>query len=211
MTPGEVLCSASSWVSLSCAVLLPGDGCPALLALPAEQSAPKQSRDWHEAGKCCFYSREVQTYLWAAAHGAVKGGAKSDPCLAWLHWHSFQQGHDPISSISLQLAGPDLLRPEYKQCQEKGALSVVWAHLAAAGLLHRTLLGSSSAQMLLCRQGGSKERINSVQAVVAESELEEIQSNQECCPGVLTTESLPFGRAERRQQSQKGRKEKENQ
>lgn len=65
--------------------------------------------------------------------------------------------------------------------------------------------------MLVCRQGGSKERINSVQAVVAESELEEIESDQECCPGDLTTESLPFGRAERRQQSQKGRKEKENQ
>lgn len=65
-------------------------------------------------------------------------------------------------------------------------------------------------QVLLCRQGGSKERINSVRAVVAESELEVFESSQECCPGVLTIESLPFGRAERRQQSQKWRKEKEN-
>lgn len=71
MTPGEVLCSAPSRVSPSCAVLLPGDGCPALPALPPEQSAPQQGRDWHEDGKCCFYSRVVQTHLcpWSCERG----------------------------------------------------------------------------------------------------------------------------------------------
>lgn len=135
MTPGEVLCSASSRVSLSCA----GE------AQPCQQSVPQQSRHWAGHGKCCFYSREEQTHLWAAAHGAVKGGAKSEHSLAWHGWHSLQQGHDPSSSTSLQLAGPDLLRAEYKQCQEKGALSVFWAHLAAAGSLQHRLPGSSSA------------------------------------------------------------------
>lgn len=173
--------------------------CPALPALPPE--LPQNSRVGmanaaFTAGRSRDTSGLLPTELW-------KGDKVwSLPGMAELA----QDSHDPISSISLQLAGPDLLRAGYKQCQEKALCEYSGHTLLLQGHCSTRSWAAPLLQMLL----GSKERISSAQAVVAESELKEIEFNQECCPGVFT-ESLAFGRAERRQQSQKWRKEKENQ
>lgn len=67
------------------------------------------------------------------------------------------------------LAGPDLLTPEYKQCQEKGICQCSGHTVLLQGHCSTRSWAALLLQMLLCRQGGSKGRINSVQAVVAEN------------------------------------------
>lgn len=180
--------------------------------MPSPASKVSQSRAGTEDGKGCFYSREVQTRLWAAAHGAVKGGQSLSPprhgCAGTASSRdTIPSAAFPFSWLRLIYSAWSINSARKKVlCQYSGHTLLLQGHCSTRSRAALLL------QMLLCRQGGSERRINPVQPVVAESELEEIESNQEYCPRVFTTESLPFGRrAERRQQSQKWGKEKENQ
>lgn len=149
------------------------------LGMPSPASPPtwakcpsKAGTAWAEEGECCFYSREVQTDL-GCCPWSCERGAKSGPSLAWLCWHSCQQGHHPISSALLRLPGPGLLRLETVPGKRRSVGALGTPCCCSTRSWAAPLL-----QMLLCRQGGSKDRTDSVQAVVAESELEEIESNQ---------------------------------